>query len=217
MRSPLSEPRRPILISSPTAWRLDGSPTTQACRTSPRAFSQSSTLMVPLTLSPSSSPVMSSEIEPGALPPPASRIALRGGDEAGDLALHIDGAAPVEHAIADLRGERRRGPRVDVARRHDVGVAGKAEIGPGVAEPRIEVLDVRESRLARMSCGGTRSRRQTSTPSSSVSAPPSTGVTLSQRISAWASATGSEAVVMPSARLLPVDRDRSDWGRACRG
>ena len=76
------------------------------------------------------------------MPPPASRIALRGGDEAGDLALHVDRAAPVEDAVADLRGERRRRPRVDVARRHDVGVAGEAEVGPGVAEPRVEVLDV---------------------------------------------------------------------------
>ena len=51
-----------------------------------------------------------------------------------------------------------------------------------------------------------------STPSSSVNAPPSTGVTLSQRIRAWARATGSDAVVMPIAALLPVDPARSGWG-----
>ena len=75
--------------------------------------------------------------------------ALRGGDKTGDLPLHVDGAATVENAVADLRGERRCAPGVDIARRYDVGVAGKAKVRPGVAEPRVEVFDVREARLGK--------------------------------------------------------------------
>ena len=103
--------------------------------------------MVPLTESPSSSPVISSEMEPGVSAPPVGQEALRGRDEAGDLALHVDGAAPVKDPIADLRGERRRCPRLDVARRDDVGVPGEAEVGSRMPATRVEVLHVGESGL----------------------------------------------------------------------
>src|SRR5262249_47446924 len=39
----------------------------------------------------------------------------RGGQEAGDAALHVDGAAAIEHAIDDVAGERAVAPRRFVA------------------------------------------------------------------------------------------------------
>ena len=57
-------PRRPILIMSPSSVAEVGSPTTQASSVSPRAFSHSSTFFVPLTATPSSSPVIRRLIEP---------------------------------------------------------------------------------------------------------------------------------------------------------
>ena len=64
----MSEPRRPILIISPNCAGLVGSPTMQASMRSPRAASRSSIGLVPLTAGPSSSPVMSSAMEPGTGP-----------------------------------------------------------------------------------------------------------------------------------------------------
>ena len=60
------------LVADRDDW-LDGSPTMQASSFSPRALSQSSTLIVPLTEAPSSSPVMRSESEPFSLPLRAAR------------------------------------------------------------------------------------------------------------------------------------------------
>ena len=55
-------------------------------------------------------------------------VVERGRDEAGDAALHVGGAAPVEHAVGDLAAERRARPRALLAHRHHVGMAGKAQV-----------------------------------------------------------------------------------------
>jgi hypothetical protein len=66
---PVRLPRRPILIISPSRVGLVGSPTRQASSRSPRAFSHSSTGLVPLIATPSSSPVISRLMAPGGRPP----------------------------------------------------------------------------------------------------------------------------------------------------
>ena len=99
---------------------------------------------MPLTAGPSSSPVIRQLIEPGRL---RSRQQPRyGGDEAGDRALHVDRAAAVDVAIDDLGGERLGTPGRNVARRHDVGVAGERDVGAGAAEAGVEVGDRRGAR-----------------------------------------------------------------------
>ena len=50
-----------------------------------------------------------------------------GGDERGDSALHVDGAAAVEQPALDLGNERVARPAL--AGRNDVEMAGKAEMG----------------------------------------------------------------------------------------
>ena len=46
--------------------------------------------------------------------------------EAGDGALHVGCAAAVEDAAGNLRGEGRMAPQRDVARRHDIDMAGES-------------------------------------------------------------------------------------------
>ena len=53
----------------------------------------------------------------------------RRGHKAGNAAFHVDRAAAVEHVALDLAAERRMLPRLLVARRHHVGMAGKHQIG----------------------------------------------------------------------------------------
>ena len=87
-----------------------------------------SSLIVPLTATLSSSPVIRNEIEPLGLPPLRGEIIERGGDEAGDAALHVDRAAAVEHAVGDVAGKRRVRPFRLVAGRHHVGMPGEHEM-----------------------------------------------------------------------------------------
>ena len=138
---PLSEPRRPCLIVSPSALTHVGSPTMQWSNSSPLASAQSRSLTVPLTAGPSSSPVMRKLIEPCK-----RRLgdeAQGGGDGGGDAALHVAGAAAKKLAVGDLGRERIEPPALDVAGRDDVGMAGENEIGPPGPEPRVEVQDRR--------------------------------------------------------------------------
>ncbi len=85
----------------------------------------------------------------GALRRPTVRGEMieRGGERAGDRALHVHRATAVERAACDLAGERRMAPFRLVARRHDVGVAGEDEMRGGVAEAGVEVLDRRRAGL----------------------------------------------------------------------
>ena len=96
---------------------------------------------------PSSSPVIRNEIEPLGLPPFAAEMIERRGDLAGDRALHVDGAAAVQHAVGDVGRERRVRPRLGIARRHHVGVAGEHQMRRAGADAGVEVLDVGGARL----------------------------------------------------------------------
>ena len=116
----------------------------QASHLSPLAAAHSSSLTVPLIAGPSSSPVISSDTEPFG-PPCFVDMARHRGDEAGNAALHVDGAAAIHLAVGDLGGEGRMRPGGFVAGRHHVGVAGEHQMRAVAGAPRIEVLDVRRA------------------------------------------------------------------------
>src|SRR5258708_37287845 len=63
-------------------------------------------------------------------------------DAAGNPALHVDGAAPVQKAILYVARKRAMGPCALVARRHHVGMPGKGDVGSTVADTGIEVVDI---------------------------------------------------------------------------
>ena len=136
-------PRRPIFIMSPKRRELVGSPTTQASIVSPRSASFFSILTVPLTAGPSSSPVIRRLIEP---PKSRPRLAMNRADGLGegrDRALHVGGAAAEQVAGRQLGRERTDRPRREIADRHDVGMAGEAEVlAAWIADAGIEVGDV---------------------------------------------------------------------------
>ena len=70
-------------------------------------------------------------------------------DAAGDTALHVDRAAPVQKAVLDLAGERAMGPGALVAGRHHVGMAGKGNVRGTVADAGIEIVDIGGTGLAK--------------------------------------------------------------------
>ena len=77
-----------------------------------------------------------------ALRPSMALEKARGrGGEAGDLALHVEGTSAEEPAVADHRAERVVRPGVQVARWHDVGMAGKGQMGCRIAEPGEQIVD----------------------------------------------------------------------------
>ena len=67
--------------------------------------------------------------------------AVGGGDKAGDGALHIAGAAADQIAVLERGVERVDRPVAGIARWHDIGVTGKAEVPALDAAPGIEVVD----------------------------------------------------------------------------
>ena len=62
-------------------------------------------------------------------------------------ALHVDRAAAVQHAVGDVAGERRMRPRLGIAGRHHVGVAGEHQMRRARADAGVEVLDIGGARL----------------------------------------------------------------------
>ena len=70
--------------------------------------------------------------------------ALAGGNETGDGAFHIGGAAPVEPAVAFGRHKGRAVPRRFVAGGHHIGMAGEAQQRRRPAAPRPQVFGVAE-------------------------------------------------------------------------
>ena len=93
--------------------------------------SQSSTLRVPLIAAPSSSPVIRKLIEPAKSRPRAARNCSAAAAKAAIAALHVDRAAAAQRAVSHLAAERVERPGFEIARRHDVGMAGEAEIAAG--------------------------------------------------------------------------------------
>jgi hypothetical protein len=78
---------------------------------------------------------------------------------AGDPALHVDGAAPVQKAVLDLARKRAVGPRALLAGRHHVGMSGKADMRRAGADAGVEVVDIGGAGLAegdavRLKAGG---------------------------------------------------------------
>ena len=71
----------------------------------------------------------------------------RSSEEAGDGALHVDRAASEQLAVGDLARERRMRPGGFLARRHHVGVTGEGEMFFPFADARVEIGDIRGSRL----------------------------------------------------------------------
>ena len=82
---------------------------------------------------------MSRLIEPPNSCPRDARNRDAAADEAGDRAFHVGGAAADTGRRPVRGGEGVGRPGGEIARRHHVGMAGEAEIAPGLAEPRIEV------------------------------------------------------------------------------
>ena len=134
-----SEPRRPILIvvAEPAPGRSARRPGRHRSR-SPCSAAQASSLRVPLTAGPSSSPVISRLIEPAGRS--LGQEAARRRDEGGDAALHVGGAPAVELAVLDLARER-----VDPPGRRSPG--GTTSTWPAkrdaaaLAQPGVEIVD----------------------------------------------------------------------------
>ena len=63
-------------------------------------------------------------------------------DKGGDGRFHVGGAAAIEHAVRDLGGEGIGVPAF--AHRHHIGMAGKAEMRRGIAEPGIKIVHIAE-------------------------------------------------------------------------
>ena len=69
-------------------------------------------------------------------------VAGDGGDEAGDAALHVDGAAAEHLPPGNLRAERVMRPGGCIADGHDVRMAGEHQVRSLCADAGIEVLDI---------------------------------------------------------------------------
>src|SRR5581483_11882929 len=68
-----------------------------------------------------------------------------GGDEAGDGALHVGGAAPIELVTEELAAEGIDAPALGPPDRHHVGMAGEAEIAAAGADAGVEIVDRRRA------------------------------------------------------------------------
>ena len=71
-----------------------------------------------------------------------------GDDGRSDRPLHVNGAAPDDHAVSQFSVEGRLGPGREIAHGHDICMAGEAEIRAAVAETRIQVLDLAKPQSA---------------------------------------------------------------------
>src|SRR3546814_5122826 len=73
--------------------------------------------------------------------------AVGGGGKGSDRALHVDCAAPVQHAASDFPGKGFAGPAMPC--RHDIGVSGKGEVWPLRPPSREQIFDRPVGRLAK--------------------------------------------------------------------
>ncbi len=69
-------------------------------------------------------------------------IGQRRGDEGGDGAFHVRGAAAVDSSVRDFRRERIEAPARDIARGHDVGVASEGEMRMAGSDRREEIVHI---------------------------------------------------------------------------
>src|ERR1700733_13163985 len=77
-----------------------------------------------------------------------AKVLQHGGRATGDAALHVDGAAAIKKAAFHLAGEGPNRPRRFIARWHDVGMAGEADMRRFAADARVEVVGVGGGGLA---------------------------------------------------------------------
>jgi hypothetical protein len=122
----------------------------------------------------------------------------RGGHEAGDRTLHVDGAPPIEHVAADLPGEGIDLPAGDIAWRDNVGMPGKTQVRAPLAQPGVQVLDRRRAILLESEPVTDKAELAESMLDHAERAVVN-GRVLGHRISAWARATGSAKAVMRAA------------------
>ena len=80
-----------------------------------------------------------------ALEPAGLDVIERGGDEAGDAALHVGRAPAIKNAVGNLRVERRMRPPAFLADRHDIGVPREAQMRRARTQARIEILHIRRA------------------------------------------------------------------------
>ena len=132
MSVPLSEPRRPILIVSPSVVdiaRLAENAVVESLAALGRPLQQ-----LDRAVDGDAFLVAGDQERDRALLRLAAvggEMIERGGERAGDAALHVDRAAAKEFAVGDLAGEGRMRPGRLVARRHHIGVAGEHQMRRG--------------------------------------------------------------------------------------
>ena len=73
----------------------------------------------------------------------ARQMRQRRGDEGGDAALHVLGAAPVQHALLHHAAEWIVPPSLHRPRGHHIGMAGEEQAGRGRAAAGVEIVDGR--------------------------------------------------------------------------
>ena len=117
------------MVSPNTCWLL-GSPRMQWSNFSGRASAGPlQQFDGPVDRDASSSPVMSSESEPRfGLAAVSGEMIECGGDETRNAAFHVDGAAPVQHAVRNLASEGRMMPGLYITGGHHVGMSREHEV-----------------------------------------------------------------------------------------
>src|SRR6185503_750236 len=70
-----------------------------------------------------------------------------GGGKGRNRTLHVGSATAEDEAILLMGRERWCGPILDAARRHDVDMAGKAQMRRALAEAGEEIVDIGRARL----------------------------------------------------------------------
>ena len=173
---PDSEPRRPILMPSPSAShvaRLAHDAVVELLAARRRPFQQLHGAVDGNGFFVAGDQKRDRAVQFAAV---GRKIVEHGGDESGDAALHVDRAAAVEQTVRRLAGERRQRPSRLVARRHHVGMAGEHQVRAAGADARIEIVDVGRAGLGEGDAM-TAKPASPSSRSSTPSAPASAGVT----------------------------------------
>ena len=156
---PLKLPRRPILMVSPSAFSLEGSPTRhQSMRFLALAqhFDHAARAVHGRAF------LIAGDQERDACRDASGYRPdelLAGGQHGGEAALHVGGAPAVQQAVANDRHEGIAAPFIQRPRRHHVGVAGEAEdrtaaaaLAPRNCRPGQSAGSRREIRAPRSRC-----------------------------------------------------------------
>jgi hypothetical protein len=190
---PLSEPRRPTLMLSPTRAVALGSPTMAKSKRCPHGLGPGHQLVGAVDRV--GFLVIGDGERDGAFVGAAIGNGRRHGrDEGSDAGLHVGRTATVDRAIDDLGGEGRMSPGSDVAGRHHVGMPGEQQVPANRAARREEVVD-RVGSIALEAQRWQRESEREKRASSTSSTPAGSGVT--GRIKSASSGTGSIKCLSP--------------------